>query len=204
MDSDLIWRHIDTQRAALCDLLEGLDPQDWDRPSLCAEWTVRDVAAHLTFAQARLRTILVPALRAGFRFNTMIEQTALRSPASHAEIISTLRGFAGSRRRAPFVSELEPLIDILVHSQDICVPLGIDHPMPPDAAVTAIERVLELNTGPFRLRGRLPDLTLQASDVDWSHGSGPVVRGPIRWLLMIESGRDIARSHLSGEAAALT
>jgi len=56
--------------------------------------------------------------------------------------VTTLRGFIGSRRRAPFVSELEPLLDILVHFQDICVPLGIEHPMPIDAAAAAADRVL--------------------------------------------------------------
>jgi len=56
--------------------------------------------------------------------------------------VTTLRGFIGSRRRAPFVSELEPLLDILVHFQDICLPLGIEHPMPIDAAAAAADRVL--------------------------------------------------------------
>jgi uncharacterized protein (TIGR03083 family) len=34
-------------RAALLDLLGGLDPADWDRPTVCAGWSVEDVALHV-------------------------------------------------------------------------------------------------------------------------------------------------------------
>jgi uncharacterized protein (TIGR03083 family) len=202
MDSDTIWHHIDTQRSTLCDLLETLDDEQWDHPSLCAGWTVRDVAAHLTFAQARLRDLLGPALRCGLRYNVMIRDTAVASPLSHDEIIATLRSFVGSRRRAPLVSETEPLIDILVHGQDIAVPLGVDHPVPPDAAVTAIERMTRLNRTPVRLRRPLRGVRLVATDTDWSDGDGERIEGPIRWLLLLVAGRDEARRHLSGAVAA--
>ena len=33
--------------AELIGLLRGLDAEAWSRPTLCAEWTVRDIAAHL-------------------------------------------------------------------------------------------------------------------------------------------------------------
>ena len=47
MDSDTVWQHIDTERSWLADLLESLPEAAWTRPSLCAGWSVRDVAAHL-------------------------------------------------------------------------------------------------------------------------------------------------------------
>jgi uncharacterized protein (TIGR03083 family) len=34
-------------QAALVDLLRGLDAEDWARPTVCAGWTVHDVALHL-------------------------------------------------------------------------------------------------------------------------------------------------------------
>lgn len=203
MDSDTIWRHVDAQRAALADLLEGLPEPSWETPSLCAEWTVRDVAAHLTFSPARLREMLWPAVRAGFRFDVMVRDSAIRSPLTHEEIIAVLRGFLGSRRRAPLVSEREPLLDILVHTQDIAVPLGIDRPMPLDAAVVATDRVIALTKGPFRLR-RLPrGVRLVATDVDWAWGAGQRVEGEIRWLLLAVAGREVAYQHLRGAVGAL-
>jgi uncharacterized protein (TIGR03083 family) len=188
MDSETIWRHIDTERSSLADILESLPPAGWEHPSLCDGWTVRDVGAHLAFSHARLRDLVGPAIRSGLRYNELIRTAALRSPLTHEQIVSTLRGFVGSRRRAPFVSELEPLLDILVHAQDICVPLDIDHPMPVDAAAAAADRVLSTR-GPMRLWDRPRGVRLVATDVDWSHGAGPEVRAPIRAHLLTITGR---------------
>jgi uncharacterized protein (TIGR03083 family) len=203
MDSDTIWRHIDTQRTALADILETLPEDAWRTPSLCAAWTVRDVAAHLTFSHATLGQSLWLAARSGFRYHATVRDAALRSPLSHDQIIDRLRGFVGSRRTVPLVSEQEPLLDILIHTQDICLPLDLDHPMPPDAAVVALERVVwwsrRLPLGP-----RLRDVRLVATDVAWEWGSGRPVEGPIQWLLLASAGRVVAHEHLRGQVGALT
>lgn len=193
MDTDTVWRHIDTERAYVADLLESLPAPSWDIPSLCAGWTVRDVAAHLAFSQARLRDVIVPAIRSGFSYNRMIAYAAVHSPLTHDQIVATLRGFVGSRRTAPMVTELEPLLDVLVHTQDICVPLGIEHPMPRDAAVAAADRVLALR-GIMRLWRPPSDVRLVATDVDWSFGSGQVVEAPIQAHLLTLTGRAADRA----------
>ena len=51
MDRDEVWRAIDAERISLADLLDSLGEREWETPSLCAGWRVRDVAAHLTLAQ---------------------------------------------------------------------------------------------------------------------------------------------------------
>ena len=188
MDSNAVWQHIDAERSRLADLLESLPQAAWDQPSLCHGWSVRDVGAHLTFAHARLRDVAWPAVRTGFRYNAMIRYAAVRSPLTNEQIVVTLRGFVGSRRRAPLISELEPLLDILVHSQDICVPLGIDYPMPVDAAVAAADRVLCLR-GPMRLWEPPRGVRLAATDVDWAYGEGAVVDAPIQSHLLTLTGR---------------
>jgi uncharacterized protein (TIGR03083 family) len=203
MDSDTIWRHVDEQRVAVADILAGLPTEAWAQTSLCEAWTVRDVAAHLTLAQAGMRQVIGPLLRSGFRFNTMIRETALRSPLGHDEIIATIRGFVGSRRRAVGVSEVEPLLDTLIHTQDICVPLGIEHPMPLDAAVVAADRVLTIRP-PFRLRTPYRHVRFEATDADWAWGEGFVVRGPMQWLLLTLAGRTAAHQRLSGDLEALS
>ncbi len=191
MDSGTIWHHIDTERAWVADLFESLTPSAWDHPSLCQGWSVRDVGAHLTFAQARVRDVVWPAVRSGLRYNAMIDYAARSSPLSHEEIVGTLRGFVGSRRRAPFVSEMEPLLDVLVHTQDICLPLGFDHPMPVDAAAAAADRVLSLR-GPMRLWRTPPGVRLVATDTDWAYGEGTLVEAPIQSLLLTLTGRQPA------------
>ena len=199
MDSDTVWRHIDDERAWLADLLESLPSEAWQQPSLCQGWTVRDVAAHLTFAHTRVRDLLWPAVRAGFRYDAIVRDTALRSPLTHEEIVATLRGFVGSRRRVAFITDLEPLIDILVHNQDICRPLGIDHPMPPAAAAAAADRVLAT---PRPLRRWTPPqgLRMVATDIDWAHGSGAVVRAPMRSHLLTLTGRQAVPSGSTASA----
>jgi len=88
----------------------------WDQPSLCQGWSVRDVGAHLAFSHARVRDVLWPAVRTGFRYNATIKYSAVHSTLAHEQIVAILRGFVGSRRKAPIVTELEPLLDILVHT----------------------------------------------------------------------------------------
>lgn len=189
MDSDTVWRHIDAERSWLADLLASLPGAAWTQPSLCTGWKVRDVAAHLTFSHARVRDLIWPAVRAGFRYDTLVRDAALRSPLTHEQIVAVLRGFVGSRRRVAFITDLEPLIDILVHTQDICLPLGIDHPMPPAAAAAAADRVLST---PWPLRRWSParGVRLVATDTDWAHGSGPEKRAPMQAHLLTLTGRD--------------
>ncbi|TIC87381.1 maleylpyruvate isomerase family mycothiol-dependent enzyme [Nocardioides sp. GY 10113] len=188
MDTDTVWRHIDDERAWLADLLESLPDDSWRQPSLCEGWTVRDVAAHLAFAQTPVRELLWPAVRAGFRYDAIIKETALRSPLTHQEIAATLRGFVGSRRKVAFITDLEPLIDVLVHNQDISRPLGVEHPMPPEAAAAAADRVLS-TPRPIR-RWRPPaGVRLIATDVAWAYGTGEEVRAPMQDHLLALTGR---------------
>jgi uncharacterized protein (TIGR03083 family) len=199
VDSDTVWRHIDNERAWLADLLDSLPQEAWQQPSLCAGWTVRDVGAHLTFAHARVRDLLWPAVRAGFRYDALVKDTAVRSPLTHEEIVATLRGFLGSRGHVAFITDLEPLIDILVHIQDICRPLGIDHPMPPDAAAAAADRVLS-TPRPIRRWKPPQGIRLVATDVDWAHGSGDEVHAAMRSHLLTLTGRQIVPRGSTGSA----
>jgi uncharacterized protein (TIGR03083 family) len=188
VDSDTVWQHIDNERTWLADLLESLPPEAWQQASLCEGWTVRDVGAHLAFAHTRVRELLWPAVRAGFRYDALVRDTALRSPLTHEEIVATLRGFVGSRRKVAFITDLEPLIDILVHNQDICRPLGIDHRMPPDAAAAAADRVLS-TPRPIRRWKPPQGIRMVATDVVWAYGEGDEVRAPMQSHLLALTGR---------------
>ncbi len=193
METDRIWQEIDRGRAAAAELLEGLDDAQWQTASLCDGWTVRDVAAHLTQAHVRIGEVWWPLVRSGFSVTRMTRDLATSSPLSRTEIVAALRGMVGSRRTAIGVTPVEPLLDILVHTQDIARPLGIEIAMPPEAAALAAERTFAYK-GPMRLAPKVEELTFVATDVDWRHGTSPdEVRGPISELLMALAGRSDPR-----------
>ncbi|MDN4521542.1 maleylpyruvate isomerase family mycothiol-dependent enzyme [Mycolicibacterium austroafricanum] len=191
MDRDTVWRHIDNQRLELADLIDAIDARDqalWDTPSLCAGWTVRNVAAHLTHSTIGMPRMFFEAARSGFRFNAVVNRMAVSDDRSPAQIAANLRAVVGCRRHPPGTTERDPLTDVLLHTQDICVPLGIDRPMPVDAAVAAAERVWNADF-PFHARKRLAGTRLVATDADFTVGEGREVAAPISALLMLLTGR---------------
>ena len=89
-----------------------------------------------------------------------------------------------------------------MHSEDIRRPLGITRAYPTDALTTLIGFYAGSNAligGKKRVAG----LTLQATDTDFSHGSGPVVEGPALSLLLATTGRKAALDDLSGPGVEL-
>jgi uncharacterized protein (TIGR03083 family) len=198
MDRDEVWRTIDDQRLSLADLLDELTDLEWEAPSLCAGWRVRDVAAHLCLSQVGVVPAMVGLVRAGGNFNRMVRDTALRQARLPVgEYAVALRGMAGSRRKAPGVTHLEPLIDILVHGQDIAIPLGRTRTMPTEAAATAANRVWP-NLFPFRAERALRGFTLVATDHSFTAGDGQLVAGPMAAILLLLTGRRAALGQLSG------
>ena len=203
MDSDELWATIDAQRTSLADLLSGLTTEEWESPSWCTGWRVRDVAAHLALAQIPLAVALPAFLRARGSFDRMVLDTAVaRAAAAPDELVAAIRAMVGSRRRAPLVTEVEPLLDVLVHGQDIARPLGQERLVPPAAAATAATRAWRMGW-PFWAKRRLRGTTLSATDSDWRVGSGPLVCGTTGDLLMLMTGRRQVLPALSGPGLAV-
>jgi uncharacterized protein (TIGR03083 family) len=48
MERTAIWPTIHAERSALATDLIALRADQWTTPSLCSEWTVREVLAHMT------------------------------------------------------------------------------------------------------------------------------------------------------------
>lgn len=193
MDSDTIWRNVDEQRGQLADLLDALAPHQWTTPSLCAGWTVREVAVHITQSHASVGEMLPAAIKSGFRFDAMVRRAALEDPADPAAITARLRAMTGSRKRPPLTKEVDPLLDVLIHTQDICIPLGIDRPMPSDAAVAVADRLWHMKF-PFAPQRDLPGYRFVATDADFAVGPewGARREAPIREIvLMLCRRRDV-------------
>ncbi len=211
-EADALWAAIDDQRTRTADLLEQLSADQWDHPSLCQGWTVRHVAAHLTMQQQRVRDVAAfiarnPRILRSVTLNATIHDSAVlqaKKLTSH-EIIFRIRVMIGSRRHNAFVTPLETLTDILVHSQDIAIPLGLDLTMRPSACALAATRQWDTRSTwlgtvfhPLPLDG----YQLTATDISWTRGQGPEVAGPVGALLLLLTGRSAALDRLTGEGAA--
>lgn len=203
MDAETSWRVIERERLSLADLLEGLTDEQWNTPSLCDGWRVKDVAAHVALAPQppRLFTMVVEGVRAGGRFHKLNHDISVRHAARPgADLVAELREHAASRRLPRVTNVRNILFDILVHGQDIAIPLGIPRDMPLDAARAGVERVWSMGW-PFGVKRSVKRFRFTATDVDWAAGDGPEVTGPVDALLLLLTGRPAALSRLSGPGA---
>jgi len=192
---DTTWTLVETERRTLADLLDGLTPEQWEVQSLCTEWRIRDVAAHLTMPMAGAPDpwSLVKALASnrGALWKAGRDVAIAYAERPTAQIAADLRRDAASRTKPVFVVADNILLDLLVHGQDIAVPLGVDRPVPPAAGEVALRRSWAMGW-PFYARRHLDGLSLRADDCDWSSGSGPEVSGSTGALLLLMSRRDAA------------
>lgn len=208
MNDTEVWSAIDDQRRRTADLLEQLSEEEWRQPSLCRGWTVRDVAAHLTLQELRIGDVVATVIRHPGTLggmNRMIRLSARHKADQPVEqLIGELRATVGSRRSNVGLTNMETLIDILVHSQDIAIPLGRDLEMSTSAAAVAASRVWsQLGTGTARVFGDVgvQRFRLVATDATWCEGNGPEVRGPISAILLLLTGRLAALPRLTGAGA---
>lgn len=194
MKTEDIWNAVDTERHSLLQLLERLTAPQWRHPSLCQRWQVREVVAHVALSShANVGRILINLLRAGGSVDRMVCDTAIRHAEQNGDpqLLNQIRSTIGSRFTAVGTTPTDRLMDLLVHGQDIAIPLGLHHEMPPEAARLAIERVWSPRF-PFRAATRLSSYRLRAVDAEWAVGAGPIIEGPVSALLMLATGRESA------------
>ncbi len=184
------------ERADLADFLATLTPQDWRAPSLCTKWTVKDVVAHVISYEELGAAGLVKRFAKGWvvRANQVgvDEFSALRPE----QLLEFLRGHLEPRGLTAGFGGMIALVDGTIHHQDIRRTLGRPRTVPTDR----LQRVLGLVPGNPRLGAgrRIRGLRLRATDVDWTHGTGPEVTGPGEALLMAMAGRPAALADLGG------
>ncbi|MGW0048998.1 maleylpyruvate isomerase mycothiol-dependent enzyme family protein [Nocardia cyriacigeorgica] len=103
--------------------------------------------------------------------------------------------------RAGRLSRFAPqllLADLMVHHQDMRRPLGRTREIPEDRLLTLLD-----HPDPFaQPRRRTKGLRFVATDVAWSSGDGPEVRGPGEALALAMVGRTAALDDLTGDGVA--
>ncbi|MEU1944813.1 maleylpyruvate isomerase family mycothiol-dependent enzyme [Streptomyces sp. NPDC020125] len=203
MDLVDIRRAIAAERRELADLLDTLTAEQWDAPSLCAGWRVREVAAHMSMGfRYPLPAVLWELAKARGGLHRMTDRLARKdaATASTGELAAFLRDHADHPWKPPVGGIETALGHDVIHGLDITVALGIDRRVPEERL-----RVLLGTVNPKSLKffgADLDGVRLRADDLDWSYGTGAELTGAAQDLLLVAYGRRLPPGRLHGEPRA--
>ena len=193
------------ERDSLVVTLRSLTPQQWDAPSLCEGWRVRDVAGHLvTGLETSLPTVLMKTAKAGFSISKASAQagreTGSRPTEELIKAIETPTELAGFAKVIGY-KKLVP--DVTIHHEDIRRAVSMSpHEVPAERMKFSLT-TLRQDTGPLKAKKRSQGLRFVATDLDWAEGEGPEVRGPALSLLLAMGGRPVAIDECEGDGVAV-
>lgn len=170
-DDDLL-TETRSQREELAAVLDGLTPAQWDAPSLCAGWRVREVVAHLAmpYRHSGLK-VMTAVLRARGRFHVAADRLAREDTKalSSAELLTCLQENVASPWKPPGGGQLGALSHDVIHGLDITEGLQLDVAPPPER----IRMVLQSPKLASAFKVDLDDVRLVATDTDVAVGDGP-------------------------------
>jgi len=195
-----LWPWTVDARHSLLVTFEELDDEQWAVESLCEGWSIREVLAHLILAaRPPARRYLAAIARARGNFDKANQVLAVadgRRPT--AELVAEYRSVVNYRFSPPGWPQAAPLSDILLHSLDVRLALGVASDQQPER----YEPVMGLLFGPLRrsfTQAKRPSLRWVATDHSWTNGTGPAVEGAIADLAFTAAGRRGRIDQLSGE-----
>ncbi|OHT84951.1 maleylpyruvate isomerase family mycothiol-dependent enzyme [Mycobacteroides saopaulense] len=193
-----VYAMVQQEKRDLAALLRQLTPQEWEAPSLCAGWRVRDVVAHVLYDGTPLPTYLYEVVRVRGSADKLNQLYLDRAREWSTDAL--LAAFEATIEKS-YSAKVQPklvLADLLIHHQDIRRPLNRSRTVPEGALRTVLE-----NPDPFiDSKRKMRGLRWTATDVDWTHGSGPEVRGPGEAIVMAIGGRPSALADLRGDGVA--
>jgi uncharacterized protein (TIGR03083 family) len=194
------------EMASISEYLHELDDEQWDEASLCDGWRVRDVISHMCVGYTTPMPVLLAKIaKKGFSVPKASRDESIAFGRAHRPdaILATFDDIRTNDIKKGIAKVIKPdeaLVDHLIHHQDIRRPLGRPRVVPPDRLVAALEVVPGLG-GFVGAKKRVAGLRLIATDLDWSHGRGPVVSGPGEAILLAASGRPAGLAELDGAGA---
>ncbi|MFE6668847.1 maleylpyruvate isomerase family mycothiol-dependent enzyme [Streptomyces sp. NPDC057697] len=193
---------IAAERRELAAMLDGLSAGEWEAPTLCGGWRVREVAAHMTmgFRHSLARTAWELVAARG-SLHRMTDRCARKDAAAHTtrELAALLRDNADHPWKPPVGGIEAALGHDVIHGLDITVALGLDRRVPKDRVRILLETV-DARTLTF-FKADLGGVELRADDLDWSYGTGTPLYGAAQDLLLLAYGRRLPPGHLRGDPA---
>lgn len=191
------------ERRSLIDTFETLTPEQWDTPSLCGHWTVRQVLGHLVIAtDPPLVRFMREVAKARGSFDKANDRIALvEAERPIPDLIADLRRHVPKRFAPPGLGPAAPLDDILLHSLDVRIPLGLPTDRPAERYEPALDLLFGRGSRTLVPKGR-PSLRWAATDHPWTHGTGEEVEGTMADLALAASGRGARVDALTGAGQA--
>jgi uncharacterized protein (TIGR03085 family) len=192
------------ERAALVTTMRGVGPE---QPTLCGDWTTRDLAAHLVIRERRLDAapgIMVP------KFAGYTERVQNQVAAENDWNVLLDQIASGPPLLSPF-KLLDPFVNVaemFIHHEDVRRAVPGWEPRQLDAATTSslarqvsLMSRMTMSKTPARVTLQTPDGTTLTTV-----GKGPAVTvaGEPGELLMFISGRDQAKLTFTGDDAAVS
>lgn len=186
------------ERADFATFLATLSPQQWEAATLCVGWRVRDVVAHMiSYDELSVRG-LVARFAKGWFLPDRVNAVGLAeyNMRSSEELLALLKDHLEPRGLPAAFGGMVALVDGVIHQQDIRRPLGMPRDIPAERLLPTLRCALTAPVirGFWRVRG----VRLVATDLDWSTGTGPEVKGRAEALLMTIAGRRGVVGELSG------
>jgi len=196
-----LWALVHAERTALAEDLSDLSPEQWRQSTLCGQWDVEDVVAHLT-AAASLSQWRWARSMLGARFRSDVHnqrRLVEHRGSSPAETLDRFRSIIASTT-APSGHTPAYLGEVVVHAQDIRQPLGL--PRTPEVdALTPVADFFASRDFAVSSRTTADGLQLRADDGPFATGTGPLVTGSTLALVMSMAGRAPYVGQLSGPGA---
>jgi uncharacterized protein (TIGR03083 family) len=177
---------------ALADLLEPLPAEQWDTPSLCEDWRVREVVAHMTMpARYGEESFMAELAECGFDFTLLSNTVASRDAQLPTdELVANLRDQVLHQWMPPGGGAHGALNHVVIHGLDVTIPLRVPR-RSPDATIRLVLDDLTAGGGHAHFDTDISGRAFAATDLDWSYGSGPTMRGPAEDIAAFLCGRTV-------------
>ena len=137
--------------------------------------------------------------RCDFDVTKLLNELAARDATRPAhELVASLRSNVMQHWAPPGGGYHGALNHVVIHGLDVTVPLGVPR-RSPDETIRVVLDDLTAGGGHAHFGIAIGGRHLQATDLDWSHGSGPALRGTAADLALALTGRAVPAERLEGE-----
>jgi uncharacterized protein (TIGR03083 family) len=184
----------------LADVLASVDESDWDKPSMCAGWRVREVVAHMTMpARYDEQAFMLELQARNFDFGRLSNEiAALDAQLARAELVANLRSEVLHHWAPPGGGYHGALNHVVIHGLDATVPLGVQR-RPVDETMRIVLDDLTEDGANVHFCTDFTGRRLETTDLDWAYGDGEDLRGAAGDLALLLCGRSIPPERLEGK-----